>query len=128
MENLTKSGADLTADEHLHAEELLEELQERIVTLGARKNSVLLTTNRPVRYEPLIHTIKIGDETIVVKVRASEILVLHRGKKVADICGLVISKINFDGFIKALAGIRRYMVLDDLASVADAPSDDLPVA
>jgi len=117
MQDLTRSGFDLTADEHLQAEELIDELQDRIITLGTRKDSSLKTTNRPSSYQPLIHTVKLGDEVIVVKVRKSEVRVSHQGKQVLAITGMNLDGINFAGLTKALVGLQRYMILDDLANI-----------
>jgi len=112
-----KKGFELTTDERLDAEDIINELQDRIATLGSRKDGHLKTTSRTSHYEPMIHTIKMGDEIIVVKVRASEVQVSHRGKEVVSIMGFNLDGIDFVGLRKAMAGIQHYMILDDLASI-----------
>jgi hypothetical protein len=112
-----KKGFDLTADEHLQAEELIGELQDRIGTLDTRKDSHLKTTNRANRYEPTIHTIKVGDQKIILKVRASELRVSMGGRAVISVTGLHLDEIDFDGTREVMSVLHHYMVLDDLASI-----------
>jgi hypothetical protein len=112
-----KKGFDLTVEEHMDAADLIGDLQDRIATLSTRKDGHLKTTCRTSSYEPTIHTVKIGDEIIVVKVRASEVRVSIAGKQVVSVTGLNLDEIDFDGLRRAMAGIQRYMILDDLANI-----------
>ena len=114
---MIKTEFELTVDEREHAEELIEELQERVANLGTRKDGNLKMTCRPAAYEPTIHTIKIGDDEVVIRVRMSELRVSHKGRLVLSISGARIDTINIDALDFALQHIRRYMILDDLANV-----------
>ena len=114
---MIKKGFELTTEERLRAAELIDEFQERVTNLATRKDGKLKSTCKPSLYEPTIHTINIGDSTVVVKVRKSELQVLHEEETVVKITGLNIDTINVDALDFALQHIRRYMILDDLANI-----------
>jgi len=113
----TKKSFELTADEHSAAEDLLAELQDRVADLKTRDNGELKSTERLSSYEPLTHTIKIGDDKIVVKERASELKVEHGKNLVVSITGLNLDEIDIDGLDATLQIMRQYMILDDLANI-----------
>jgi hypothetical protein len=115
-----KSGLTLTADEHLRAEELIGELQDRLQELQARNDDHISKSKRVGRassYEPWLHSIQFGDSTIVVQVGQGRVAVSHNGKDVVRIFGQSLDLIDLDGLSKAMLGVRQYMILDDLANV-----------
>jgi hypothetical protein len=115
-----RSGLDLTAEEHLEAEELIGELQDRMYELRNRNDKHVKKARRrgyASNYEPDTYTIKFGESIIVIKDGQGRVSVSHNGKDVVRVFGMNLDLINLDGLNRSMAGIRQYMVLDDLASI-----------
>ena len=122
--NWPKSGSTLTRDEHLEAEELINELQERWESLLDRgdehiKRAVEKGYRRPPpeNFEPDTYVIEFGGNKITLKKGQGGISATHNGKDVLRIYQSAITLIANEGLSKAMVGIRQYMVLDDLANI-----------
>ena len=114
------SGHSLSADEHLLAEELIGELQDRMEALRSRGDEHIEKARKrgyASNYTPDSYTIQFGDSIIVIQLGQGRISVSHNGKSVIRIYGLNLDLIDFKGLQIALREIRRYMILDDLANV-----------
>lgn len=104
--------------EHKEAEELINELQDRVEQLQARKDSNTdVSKSRPWTYSPKMITLDVEGEKVVIKLGQGKTEVSHKGRVVVRIIGLYLDLINFTKFEDALAMIRRYMILDDLAAI-----------
>jgi len=117
-----KSGSTLTREEHLQAEELINELQERWESLLDRgdehiQKAVKRGYRRPENFEPDSYVIEFGGNKIVLKKGQGGISATHNGKDVLRIYQDSITLIDNEALSKAMVGIRQYMVLDDLANI-----------
>jgi hypothetical protein len=110
-------GFDLTSEEHLLSEELINELQERIGNLETRKDGALMTACRPQAYEPPTFTVTIGDDIVVVKKRRAELKVEFNGRNVVSLTGFNLDLIDLANLRKAIKVLGYYMLLDDLANI-----------
>jgi len=112
----------MTPDERTQADELIDELQARIDTLLKRGADCLEKNVKEVDVaisygkSPKI-TINDGHSESFITWEAGRYRVAHRGKRVLEITGAYVDMIDVPGLQKAMSGIRRQMVLDDLADV-----------
>jgi len=115
-----RSGLTLDAEEHLIAEELIHELQDRWENLIARGDDHVKKARRrgfASNFSPDIYSITFGGSTIVLKKGQRRISASHNGKDVLRIFGSNIDLIDFEGLSRAMVGVRQYMILDDLANI-----------
>lgn len=115
-----RSGSTLTADEHLLAEELIGELQDRMMKLQDMGDEHIEKAKKrgyASNYDPDSWSIQFGDSIIVIKLGQGRISASHNGKDVLRIFSMKLDLIDFEGLRRALRGVRNYMILDDLANV-----------
>jgi hypothetical protein len=120
-----KTGAELTGEEHDYAEEIITELQTRLIKLRGRKDEHATFTPRQ-RYEPDTYQIVFGDDVIYIYTNANRLWVDHNAVRVLQITGLHIDQIDFEGLEKSMNRVRQYMVLDDLAEIDTSDLDPAP--
>lgn len=108
-----RKEAELTAEEHKRAEELIHELQDRLETLKERKQA-----KHPKKfgnYQKDIWDIETTHGKVRIKHGQGEIDVSLNGELVIKIVGMYLVGIKFDKCDKALSGVRAKMILDDIA-------------
>jgi len=112
----------MTPDDRLQADELINELQGRINTLLERGDDCLEKNVKEVDVaisygeSPKI-TINDGHSESFITWTAGRYRVTHKGSRVLEITGAYVDMIDVAGLQKAMSGIRRRMILDDLADV-----------
>lgn len=112
----------MTPDERTKADELIDELQERIDVLLKRGDDCLEKNVKEVDVaisygeSPKI-TINDGHSESYITWEAGRYRVTHQGRRVLEITGAYVDMIDVLGLQQAMSGIRRRMILDDLADV-----------
>lgn len=115
-----KSGLMLNGEEHLEAEELIWELQDRWEALVKRGDEHVERAKRrgfASNYSPDTYSIQFGTSVVVLKKGQGRVSVSHNGKDVLRIFAMNIDLVNIPKLSDAMVGIRQYMILDDLANI-----------
>ena len=107
----------LNAEDRLEAEEIITELQKRMLDLLSRKDSQLKRTSTAYRYGPQLTEISIGDSVVIIEKGAGELKIKCNGAPVLKLTGFNLDMIDYRGMTNALRNLRQYMILDDLANV-----------
>ena len=115
-----RSGFSLSPEENLRAEELLNELQDRLTELRSRGDDHVTRAKKrgyASNFTPDTYTVKFGDSIIVIKDGQRRVAVSHNGRDVARVFASNLDLIDLDGLDAALVQLRMYMILDDLANI-----------
>jgi len=112
-----RRDAELTAEEHLEAEELINEMQDRLETLRERNQTKGITTGLGFKYQPISYTVETTHGQVVFEVGQGGVEVKLNGSSVLQIVGLYLVGIKFNPLTRALSGVRAQMILDDLAAI-----------
>jgi len=112
----------MTPDDREQADELINELQHRIDILLKRGDDCLEKNVKEVDVaisygeSPRI-TINDGLSQSFITWEAGRYRVTYKGGRVLEITGAQVDMIDVQGLSKAMNGIRRRMILDDLAEL-----------
>jgi hypothetical protein len=108
---------DLNAEDHLEAEEIITGMQQCMLGLLDRKDSMLKQVSKAHTYGPLTTTITIDNNVVIIEKGAGELKIKLNGNPVLKLTGLNLDMIDYQGMKDALRGIRKYTILDDLANL-----------
>jgi hypothetical protein len=109
-----RKEAELTGDEHKEAEEIIGELQDRLEILKERGHAYHKKTGEGYSLKNT-YAIETANGKVVITLGQGEIGITLNGSPVLHIVGPYLVGIKFDPAIRALAGVRAQMILDDLA-------------
>ena len=108
---------DITPDERIQADELINELRTRLITLRERKDAAVKDTPRLWSSGTETTLIEVGPRRVVIKEWLNHVSVSINGFDCLSLTGINLDFIDLGSMSEALIGLRQRLILDDLAAI-----------
>lgn len=120
MESLSASKRmswDITPDERVQADELINELRTRLITLRERKDAAVKDSRSYSSGGTETTLIEVGPRRVVIKEWLNHVTVSLNGFECLSLTGVNLDYIDLGAMSEALIGLRQRLILDDLAAI-----------